>query len=219
MPLGIFDVVHGDHAGILFESAGSDSSEFLHVGTTAEQIANMNAQGTNVGTCLAGNPEYTHVALFVVLNKARFVDGSHTELLLYGGDQWGSLEKSTGESINCLLKLLDFVELCVELDDGNVLFTSGLLSLNETGWVVDAGDQASSDLGVEGAGVACLFNLKNLLDPGDDLVGRGVGGLIEVDHAVVLENVDRTVCGWVTAGEWGEVGGFDVEFVKILKID
>jgi hypothetical protein len=67
--------------------------------------------------------------------------------------------------------------------------------------------------------VACLFNLKNLLDPGDDLVGRGVGGLIEVDHAVVLENVDRTVCGWVTAGEWGEVGGFDVEFVKILKID
>jgi len=43
--------------------------------------------------------------------------------------------------------------------------------------------------------VACLFNLKNLLDPGDDLVGRGVGGLIEVDHAVVLENVDRTVCG------------------------
>ncbi len=93
----------------------------------------MNAHSTNVGTCLAGNPEYTHVTLFVVLNKARFVDGSHTELLLYGGDQWGSLEKSTGESINRLLKLLDFVELCVELDDCNVLFTSGLLSLNETG--------------------------------------------------------------------------------------
>ena len=93
----------------------------------------MNAQGTNVGTGLTGNPEYTHVALFIVLDKARFVDGSHTELLLDGGDQWGSLEKSTSESINCLLKLLYLVELCVELDDSNVLFTSGLLGLNETG--------------------------------------------------------------------------------------
>lgn len=103
------------------------------------------------------------------------------------------MEKSTGEGVNCLLKLLDFVELLMELYDSNVLFTSGLLSLNETGCVVDAGDETASYLGVEGAGVACLFNLKNLLDPGDDLMGRGVGRLIEVDDTVVLKDVDRPV--------------------------
>lgn len=43
--------------------------------------------------------------------------------------------------------------------------------------------------------MACLFNLKNLLNPGDDLMGRGVGGLIEIDHTVVLKHVDRTVGG------------------------
>lgn len=69
VPLGIFDVVHGNHACILFESAGSNSSEFLHMGTTAEEIANMNAEGTNIGTSFARNPEDTHVALFVVLNE------------------------------------------------------------------------------------------------------------------------------------------------------
>ena len=43
--------------------------------------------------------------------------------------------------------------------------------------------------------MACLFNLKNLLDPGDDLVGRGVGGLIEVDDTVALELNEGASCG------------------------
>jgi len=92
----------------------------------------MNAQGTYVGTSLAGNPEDTHVALFVVLNQARLIDRSDTELLLDCRDQRWSLEKSASEGIDCLLKLFHFVKLCVELNDGNVLFTSGLLGLNET---------------------------------------------------------------------------------------
>ena len=41
--------------------------------------------------------------------------------------------------------------------------------------------------------MTCLFNLKNLFDPGDHLMGRGVGRLIKVDDTVVLKHVDRTV--------------------------
>lgn len=107
----------------------------------------------------------------------------------------------------------------MELDHGDVLFTSRLLSLDETGCVVDAGDETASDLGVEGAGVPCLFNLQNLLDPGNDLMGRGVGWLIKVDDTVVLEHVDGTVSRRVAAREGRKVGCFNVELVEILQID
>jgi hypothetical protein len=41
----------------------------------------------------------------------------------------------------------------VELEDGDVLLTSGLLSLNQAGSIVNAGNQAAGDLGVQGATV------------------------------------------------------------------
>ena len=41
--------------------------------------------------------------------------------------------------------------------------------------------------------MASLVNLEDFLDPGNDLMGRGVGGLVQVDDTVLLEDVDGAV--------------------------
>ena len=76
--------------------------------------------------------------------------------------------------MDSFLKILDFVNVLVEFDYGDVLFTGRLLSLHESSGVVDAHYQTSSDFGVKSAGVASLFNFENFLNPGDDFVGRWV---------------------------------------------
>ena len=62
-----------------------------------------------------------------------------------------------------------------------------------------------------------FVNLQDFLDPGDDLVGGWVRGLVEVDDTVLLQDVDGTVRGGVTARERSEVGSFHIEFVKVLE--
>lgn len=80
------------------------------------------------------------------------------------------MEAGSSQGFEGLLELLHLVEGLVELNDGNVLFTSRLLGLDESGGVVDASDEAASDLGIEGARVAGLVNLENSLNPGDNFV-------------------------------------------------
>ena len=113
----------------------------------------MNAHGTHVSTSLAGHPENTHIALLIVVKHLGFVNGADTELLLDGGDQGRSLEDGASQSHQGLLNLLNFVDVLVELEDGYVLLTSGLLSLYQAGSVINASNQATSDLGVQGATV------------------------------------------------------------------
>ena len=217
VPLSVLHVVHRDHGGVLHQRAGADTAELLHVSSTAEQVTEMHAKGTDVGASFAVNPHDTHVTSFVVLNELQLVDGANSELLLDSRDQGRALEASSGEGVEGLLKLLGLVELGVQLEDSNVFLAGALLGLDEAGGVVDAGDQAASDFGVEGARVASLLNLKDLLHPGNDLVGGGVGGLVQVDDSVVLEHVDGPVGGRIAAREGREVGGLDVEFVEVLK--
>jgi len=66
----------------------------------------------------------------------------------------------------------------MELDDGDVLFTGGLLSLNQTSCVVNADNQTTCDLRIEGTTVTSLLDLENSLDPSDDLVRRWVARLV-----------------------------------------
>jgi hypothetical protein len=81
---------------------------------------------------------------------------------------------------------------------------------------VEADDQAACDFGVEGAGVSGFFDVENLLDPGDDLVGAGIGGLIKVDHSV-LEIIFQRALEWGgSCGDRGVVGRKDIHFVIIL---
>lgn len=74
MPLSVFYVVEGHHTCVFFQSTRSNSSKFLHVGTTAEEVAQMNAKGSDVGASFAVNPDDTHVSFFVVLDETQLVD-------------------------------------------------------------------------------------------------------------------------------------------------
>lgn len=56
-----------------------------------------------------------------------------------------------------------------------------LLTLDKTGGAVNGDNQASSNLGIQSTTVTGLLDAENSLDPGDDFVGRGVRGLVEVD--------------------------------------
>lgn len=148
VPLGILDVVHSDHGLILLEGARAGTSQLLHVSTASKDVADVNTHGTHVSAGLAGNPEDTHIALLVVVKHLGLVDGADTELLLDGGDQGRSLEDGASQGHQGLLDLLDLVNVLVELEDGDVLLTSGLLSLNQAGSIVNAGNQATGDLGI-----------------------------------------------------------------------
>jgi hypothetical protein len=64
--------------------------------------------------------------------------------------------------------------------------------------------------------VTGLFDLEDLLNPGNDLVGRGVGWLIKVDDTVVLEDLNRSLGGRVSTGKGSKVGSLDVELVEVL---
>ena len=190
MPLGIFDVVHSDHGFVLFEGTASYSPELGHVCTTSEKVTDMNAKSSNIGTSLATDPEDTHVSLFVVLEKFGFINGSYSELFFDGRDKWWPLEAGASERLESLFKFLDLVDLAVKFDDSNVLFTSGLLSLNKSSSIVNASDKATGDFWIERTTMASLINLQDSLDPGNDLVTTWVRWLIKVDDTVLLEDVD-----------------------------
>ena len=83
----------------------------------------MNTEGSNVGTSFTADPENTHVSVFIELNKFGLVDCSDSELFLDGGNQRRSLEAGTFEGVKGFLELLDLIEVLMELDDGDVLFT------------------------------------------------------------------------------------------------
>ena len=182
----------------------------------SEQVTQVDTLGTDVGTSLAREPEDSQVTLVVVLDELSLVDGAHTELLLDSRDKGGSLEAWASQGVEGLLELLHVVELGVELHDGNVLLTSGLLGLDESGGVVDANDEATSDLGVQSTGVTSLVHVEDLLDPSDDLVRGGVGWLVKVDDTVLLEHINWSV-GWrVTTWERSKVGSLHVQLLVIL---
>lgn len=69
----------------------------------------------------------------------------------------------------------------MELEDGNVLLSTALLRLSQTSSTVNADNQTPRDGGIERTTVSSLVHTKNSLNPGDNLVRRWVGGLVQVD--------------------------------------
>ena len=177
----------------------------------------MNTQCAHVRSGLAGHPEDTHVSLLVVVKKLEFVNISDTELFLDSRDQRRTLEASASERVKCLLQFLHFVKLRMQLYNSHVLLTSRLLGLHETRGIIDAGDQATSDFGIKSARMARLIDFEDLLDPGDDFMGAGVRRFVQVDHSILLQDVEWAFCGRKSAGQRREVGGFDVQFIEMLK--
>jgi len=188
------------------------------VSTTTQKVTEMHAKSSDVSASLARNPENAEVAFVIVLNQLGFVYGSDTQLLLDGRNQRWSLETRTSQGIKGLFELFDIVQLLMELDHSDVLLARRLLGLDQSRCVVDADDEASCDLGVEGARVASLIDVEDLLDPGDNLVGGWIRRFVKIDAAVVLQHVNRTVGRRIAARQWREVGSFHVQLVVVLKI-
>lgn len=158
-PLGVEDVVEGDQVLGLVHSTRPHTAQLLHVSTNTEQKTQVDAESTDVGTGLAADPEDTELPLIVELVELALVDGTDTELALDGGDERGTLEESTSEGLEGTRELgLAAGELVVQADDADVLLTSTLLRLDETGRAVNADDQATSDLGIEGSRVTGLLD-------------------------------------------------------------
>jgi hypothetical protein len=65
--------------------------------------------------------------------------------------------------------------------------------------------------------MACFVHFENSLDPGDDLVGAWVGRLVEVDDTVLLEGLDRSIERGVSAWQWREVIGLDVQLIVVFE--
>lgn len=101
-------------------------------------------------------------------------------------------------------------------DDADVLLSCGLLRLNEPGGSVEADDEAARDLGIQGARVASLIDLEDALDPGDDLVGRGIGGFVEVYDAVLEVLCKIALEGRGAAGDGRVVGGQNIHSFIVL---
>jgi hypothetical protein len=130
----------------------------------------------------------------------------------------GALEQSTGEGLEGAGELsLAAGQLVVEANDADVLLSSALLGLDETSRAVNADDQASSDLGIEGAAVASLFSSKNALDPRDDFVTGGVGGLVEVNDTRADVGLDVSLQWRAAIGDRCEVTGADEQLVVVLE--
>lgn len=108
----------------------------------------MDTHCSNVGTSLATKPENSHIALDIMLVKLGLINSSNSQLLLDCRNKRGSLENWTCQSLNSLLKGLGLLNVLMKLNDGNILFTSRLLCLDQSSSIVNASDQATCDLGI-----------------------------------------------------------------------
>jgi hypothetical protein len=92
-----------------------------------------------------------------------------------------------------------------------------LLGFGQSGGSLETDNEAAGDLGVEGARVPGLLHIEDLLDPGDDLVGAGIGGLVEVDDSVFEVFLDGPLEGGVSGGDGGVVRGEDIHEMVVFE--
>ena len=64
--------------------------------------------------------------------------------------------------------------------------------------------------------MTCLVYLEDFLDPSYNFMGGRIGGLVQVDHAILLQNINGPVSGRIAAGEGREVRRFHIELIKVL---
>jgi hypothetical protein len=157
-PLRVHHVVQGYQALVLIHSTTAHTPELLHVSTDTKQETQMDAESPNVRSGLAADPEDAEVPIVVELKKLALVDGADTELALDGGNERRTLEQRAGQSLQSASELgLAAGDLVMETDHANVFFSGALLRLHEAGCAVDADDQTSGNLGIEGAAVASFL--------------------------------------------------------------
>ena len=104
--------MHGDHIVVLAQGTASNSPEFLHVPADTQNETEMHAEGSNICSSLARDPENGKVAVLIELKELRFVDGTDSKLTFDSRNKRGSLKKGTSkglESTGESRRILEFV--------------------------------------------------------------------------------------------------------------
>lgn len=157
-PLGVHNIVQGDHALGLVHSTGAHTTKFLHVSADTKEQTQVDTECTDISTSLTAYPEDTEMALVVELVVLALVDSTDTELTLDGRNQRRTLEERTSEGLQSANELgLSTRNLVMETNDTDILFTSTLLGLHQTGGTVNTDDETSGDLGIKGTTVTSLL--------------------------------------------------------------
>jgi hypothetical protein len=185
---------------------------------------------------------HTNETNLIKLVKLALVDGADAQLTLDGGDQRGSLlwwdkkwgwNKNLKEGTRQLLQSPQHIRLgdgIMQTDNAHVLLSGVLLGLDQTCSALNAHNETSShlpheahgvneidNLGIESATVAGLFNTKNLLHPGNNLVRGWVGGLVQVDAATSHVISNRTLKRRASRAHGCVLVAADVQLVVVLQ--
>lgn len=158
-PLGVENIVQSDHILCLVHGSTPHTAELLHMGTHTEQETQVHAKSTDIGSCLAADPEHTKLPLIVELVELALVDGTDTELTLDSRNKRGALEERASQGLKSASELsFTTWQLVVHTDDANVFLSGTLLGLDETSGAIDADNETSSDLGIESTTVTGLLD-------------------------------------------------------------
>ena len=106
----------------------------------------------------------------------------------------------------------------MESDDTDILFTSTLLGLDETCRTVNADNETTSDLGIEGTGVASSVSAEDSLHPCDDFVGGWVRGFVKVDDTAGNVGLEVTLQRCRACWDWCKVTGTDVDCSQVNEL-
>jgi len=93
------------------------------VTANTEKEAKMYAECPNVSTGLTRDPEHGEVALFIKLQKLRFMDGAYSELPFHGRDKRWSLEERSRKGLQSTGKSGRIGECGMQAQDTDVLLT------------------------------------------------------------------------------------------------
>eukprot|EP00756_Hemistasia_phaeocysticola_P014801 Hpha_TRINITY_DN15360_c3_g9::TRINITY_DN15360_c3_g9_i1::g.90449::m.90449 len=183
-PLRVQQIMHRRQPVVFVQETRSRAAQFLHVPPGPEQQAEVHTERPDVGTALAVNFEKPEVPLLVELDELILVDSTHPKLPLHRGDNGGALEHSTLQHFQRTPQLT-LLHCVVQAEHAHVLLTGVLLRLNKSSRAVDTDDERPRHLRVQGPCVPGLVHLQDPLHPGNNLVGGGVGGLVQIKHAVL----------------------------------
>lgn len=98
-----------------------------------------------------------------------------------------------------------------------VLLSYTLLRFDEACGLVNANDEISCNLGIEGTTVTCFFNVEHALNPCDDFVGGGVGGFVEVYNTGGDITLDVSHVRLAAMGDGCEMSRPDEQLVVVLQ--
>mmetsp|Transcript_59041 Transcript_59041/g.129327 ORF Transcript_59041/g.129327 Transcript_59041/m.129327 type:complete len:285 (+) Transcript_59041:438-1292(+) len=184
-PLGIQHIVHRNHRVLLPEHSGANTSKLLHVRPDSQDQTHVNAHGSYVGPGLTRNPDGGQALLGIPIQQLALIGRSHTQLSLHSRRNRRALETCTGQHFHGPKQLGLAVHWTVKPANCHVFLSRALLCLHQPRRPVDTDQQITRHFRIQRSTVSGLLPLQNSLNPRDDLMGRRVARLIQIDNTIL----------------------------------